>query len=340
MKWLVLLLVGTLVCVSALGQGAAEFMQELEAELGEEALKIESLEKFDQQYEFLRQTVWGLSIFPQRSARGTSDKEAEQDVAEFLLSDATIFKIAELREKVRNTEKSGADATPYLNELKNIVINEYLHIEKLTRYWEIRSRQQIELAFAQPFIELLDQSEQEEFAALLLPLNRRVREFRSQMKALTLEDIDAASEDQNSELEIGEAYSDLRVNAAKAASKMNRFLKGFSVTQTRNTDCGPAVKENSGSADLKVKSVPNIDALYPEMARRQHVEGVVAVEVRVDEQGCATHAKLIQSSGVQELDVAAMEYVFKWSYLPPTDGNKNIAIDKQFRIHFQLREDE
>ncbi|WP_263144646.1 energy transducer TonB [Pseudomonas sp. RIT-PI-AD] len=76
---------------------------------------------------------------------------------------------------------------------------------------------------------------------------------------------------------------------------------------------------------------------YPTQARRRNQQGVVWVEVRLDEFGQQRELKLLRSSGVESLDVAALEAVSVWRFRPETQEGRQVPSRVQIPIQFALK---
>ena len=74
----------------------------------------------------------------------------------------------------------------------------------------------------------------------------------------------------------------------------------------------PAELEN-GSASGPVK-VFHTDPVYPRLARRRGWEGTVYLAIRIAPQGEVIATEIIESSGYEQLDQAALEAVSHWRY--------------------------
>jgi TonB family protein len=69
-----------------------------------------------------------------------------------------------------------------------------------------------------------------------------------------------------------------------------------------------------------------VTPVYPEIARRMKICGLVKVEATVDAQGKVTEVKEV--SGNHMLAVAAADAVKQWRFLPgPADTNENVEIN-------------
>ena len=74
----------------------------------------------------------------------------------------------------------------------------------------------------------------------------------------------------------------------------------------------PKVELPSTDADY----LNNAKPAYPILSKRLHEQGQVTVRVFIDADGQASQASIKQSSGFERLDLASVETVLKWRYLP------------------------
>ncbi|GLS91071.1 hypothetical protein GCM10007916_21390 [Psychromonas marina] len=75
---------------------------------------------------------------------------------------------------------------------------------------------------------------------------------------------------------------------------------------------------------------------YPHSAKRRNIEGIVLVEVWLDEQGKQTKQHIINSSGHQVLDKAALKGIRQWQFSRQQDSGQAIAYRVQVPINFGL----
>lgn len=75
---------------------------------------------------------------------------------------------------------------------------------------------------------------------------------------------------------------------------------------------------------------------YPSQARRRNQQGVVLVEVRLDERGQQRSLNVLRSSGVDSLDRAALDAVAQWRFRPETAGGQAVPSRVQIPIQFAL----
>lgn len=100
--------------------------------------------------------------------------------------------------------------------------------------------------------------------------------------------------------------------------------------------------EASQTPPVPVKGVTGLDnpkPLYPRMARRKGWQGLVILNVWVDESGAARTVALFRSSGHDVLDESALETVKSWRFVPARRGGQNVAAAVQVPIRFTLESD-
>ena len=97
----------------------------------------------------------------------------------------------------------------------------------------------------------------------------------------------------------------------------------------------PATPPTAASAIASTHTIPP----YPELARRLAQQGTVTLSLSIGPDGSVSDATLAQSSGSNQLDQAAIEWVRShWRYHPATQNGKPVATTSQARIVFDLRQ--
>jgi TonB family protein len=83
----------------------------------------------------------------------------------------------------------------------------------------------------------------------------------------------------------------------------------------------------SAASDRPIKS--KVPPVYPELAKRMKISGIVKVEATVDAEGKVTAVKTL--SGSTALQTAAEDAVRKWKFVPG-DGTATVAVDVTFSM--------
>jgi TonB family protein len=84
------------------------------------------------------------------------------------------------------------------------------------------------------------------------------------------------------------------------------------------------------------KLVKQVNPVYPEAARKGHVEGTVILEAKTDEQGNVVDARILRSIPV--LDQAAIDAVKQWKYEPLIIDGKPRKVIFTVTVRFMLKE--
>lgn len=104
-----------------------------------------------------------------------------------------------------------------------------------------------------------------------------------------------------------------------------------------NTTSAPAVPPASPVLSLRPSFVsPPPPPRYPSQARRRNQQGIVRVEVRLDERGNQLKLSLVRSSGVESLDQAALEAVTRWRFRPKVIDGRAVPSRVEIPIEFAL----
>ena len=72
-----------------------------------------------------------------------------------------------------------------------------------------------------------------------------------------------------------------------------------------------------------------VPPVYPELAKRMRISGIVKIEATVDADGKVTDAKTV--SGSHSLSIAAEEAVRKWRFVPAA-AESTVDVDVTFTI--------
>jgi protein TonB len=100
----------------------------------------------------------------------------------------------------------------------------------------------------------------------------------------------------------------------------------------------PVVEEPTPVVRIAARVVSYEEPQYPESARQRREQGVVRVEVEVLADGTAGDVRVVESSGSNALDAAAVAGVRRWKFAPATVGGESVASALALPpIRFRLR---
>ena len=83
-------------------------------------------------------------------------------------------------------------------------------------------------------------------------------------------------------------------------------------------------------------ALETISPVYPELARRAHVEGIVVLEAVIGPDGSVRDVRVLHGTHPL-LDPAAVEAVRRWRYRAATVGTRPVAVFLQVVVTFSLR---
>lgn len=83
------------------------------------------------------------------------------------------------------------------------------------------------------------------------------------------------------------------------------------------------------------KLVRKVDPIYPELARRARVSGIVLLQVTVDERGMVGTVRLIRGNPL--LNQAAIDAVRQWRYSPTLLNGEPVTVIATVTVRFVLR---
>jgi protein TonB len=100
---------------------------------------------------------------------------------------------------------------------------------------------------------------------------------------------------------------------------------------------GPAEEILRVGGDVtKPELIRSVQPVYPEIARRARISGVVIVEAIIDQTGTVTNARILKSlpMGLAE---AAVEAVKQWKYKPATLNGRPVSVYFTLTVNFKLQ---
>ncbi len=97
---------------------------------------------------------------------------------------------------------------------------------------------------------------------------------------------------------------------------------------------GPLRVGGNVKAPTKVKQIPPV---YPELARKARIQGVVIIEAVIDREGNVIRAKVLRSPGAHfGFDQAAIDAVKQWKFKPGTQNGKPVDVIFTLTVIFKL----
>jgi len=307
---------------------------------------LDTVQALDTALEELRRASWTLHD-TQREHPDARGPTHAQDVDRWLLTPSTDARLQALRAQAQKQSTAG-DRAGVAATLKNaaaLVEQERYRAYLLVIWWWLQD------AIAQHArnLEALEQRD----PLVETPDERAARHTRIEQAAVGLGEVLPAA--MTKDFFVGEfgalqqtveandqvlrAYNRERGKLAVAISKRAHDLGTGPAAQARETPCpvvAPApLPTGTRGASLADGNLPP-DALYPRASRRDSFEGVVLVRLWISPSGCVEKAAVDQSSGVADLDAAALTWVLQARFNPAVRDGEPVASQPRVPIAFKL----
>lgn len=101
----------------------------------------------------------------------------------------------------------------------------------------------------------------------------------------------------------------------------------------------PKGQYTPGELDSPLTPLVKIPPIYPMIATRRGIEGVVTVEFVVNEKGLVERLKIIKSSAGQIFDKSVFNCVSQWKFVPGTVGGNPVNTLARTSIRFKLEQE-
>ncbi|HMV63502.1 MAG TPA: energy transducer TonB [Rhodocyclaceae bacterium] len=98
----------------------------------------------------------------------------------------------------------------------------------------------------------------------------------------------------------------------------------------------PGGRSGEVGASFDAEYLDNPRPAYPAEARRRHLEGLVELWVEVGADGRPGEIAVHRSSAVPDLDVAALDAVRRWRFVPARRGETPVAGEVIVPLRFSL----
>jgi TonB family protein len=109
----------------------------------------------------------------------------------------------------------------------------------------------------------------------------------------------------------------------------------------RKSPCPAPATRTSGTDRVSMQQLKrSADEFYPDVSRRDGLEGRVIVALHVSREGCVSKLAIAGSSGSVLLDDAALEYAETFEYLPAAVGGKATESSTKLAVMFKLDQGE
>jgi TonB family protein len=292
-----------------------------------------TLEQADGVLESLRQILWAVNEAPpSRDSRG---RTVAQDLNEFVLAAAPAERIEELRAQAADAPDE-ASRSRALADLGPLLLDETYRAAMIGSYRR-----------------LLDVFEHHR--NLLLPLMAQVGGEETLQARLAAIPLDLAANFEKA-IRIGDfeernvQWESLRSRARELSDGYNSERKrlvgrlppelerGTVAPLERAMDCGAPVPGDPERPSIGLHEPSSPAEFYPAHQEFMEVTGVTLVEISVSATGCAEQVAVVGTSGVADLDQAALSYALAQRYRPGWADGAAVARRATLPLRFTLHD--
>jgi len=136
--------------------------------------------------------------------------------------------------------------------------------------------------------------------------------------------------------DIFNAYNEERVRLSDIMGARDYSNPDRIYTRARTTPCPPPVAGTSGKDEPKAGAVADLEKFYPDVSRNTYIEGRVKLLLVISHTGCMERGYVLGSSGVKELDQAALRWAEESSFLPAERNQQAVAGSMRLAVAFRL----
>jgi len=298
-------------------------------------LQLTNLQQLDDAEGALRRLIWQLHSAPAlHNVTDSRGRDCAQDVDTYLLSAAHAARLEALRAELQH--ESGAAGAPALHEAALLLQEENYLATLVTNYWwlqTLRAQHEENLAAlaarAPPDAAATVQGETATAG------ERLTSAYVAALAAGAGAQGSAVAALKSSANGLFATYNDERGALAVIVSERARERGENSVEQARDTPCPAAVTQTSGG-DKPRPAAGSPPSVYPPASRAAYIEGVVVVRAAIAASGCMLHARVFDSSGVPDLDAAALAWTQRANFSPGERDHHAVAGELDFRVRFKL----
>lgn len=119
-------------------------------------------------------------------------------------------------------------------------------------------------------------------------------------------------------------------------SQEDSEIELIAVTESAPKQADVSVGVHEDIVSKPTFSAPPIPPRYPRLARKRGQEGVVWLDIWLDRDGKQTRLEVVDSSGIDSLDLAAIDAVNGWQFMPRKSGAFTVASRVRIPVEFSL----
>ena len=290
----------------------------------------------------MRKSVWNIYGFDYTAEPDVRGRTLKQDVDDWLLPPAVVARLEALHAQAQDSGHKQAALAKTFAEATVLLQEEVYREGLVNNYWFYQTRLAAQRRVFADLQARLRQGAQPDPVPLTDALANAGRQL---MAALSAREPTLAQQQVNSEqlraavAAVFPAYEEQRARLAAVVSDSERAQGVAPLALARTEPCPPPAAGTSGQP--KPTFAPDTRAVeldYPPEMRRLNLQGVVVVTASIAATGCVTRAEIYTTSGVPELDQAALRWTLSARYLPAERDHQ--AVDAVMRLGVRFKFDQ
>lgn len=303
--------------------------------------RLQTVQQLDEAIEGLRQASWQLHS-TLGTFKDTRGRTAAQDVDEWLLTPDHEANLEALRataaSQAGSGDKKGLART--LQAATALVEQETYLAGVLTTYWSV---QDLALRHGAKLREVTTRLSVKPSAIKAPAVNMIAARLGSDLtQAMGAsspgDEFTDLARLENGRRDLLHAFNEVRANYAAQLSEQDR-AQGKEQAVARDTPCPEPVTRTSG-VDKPGLAEDNQapDSFYPDASRQAEFEGSVTIQAWIAASGCMQKAEVYTSSGVPDLDDAAMRWAQQAKFTPAERDQQPVDGVLLFVVKFEMRD--
>jgi TonB family protein len=308
-------------------------------------VQLNSVAALDESQSQLTRSIWQVyqnKPAPPPDYRG---RKLQDDVNQWLMTAPQLSRLAELRAQADagGAVPQGEGARGALAEASALLEQERDRLYLVWAYWAQQDRI---AAHAANFVALEARLPTSATTARRAPVEAALKDADSKYQAALAASSGAIAQQEAARLPMEDAlqhvldtYNIERGKLGVDLSTAERQAGHEALSRTREAPCPAPVSETSPNdkpALLPGTSSP--DSFYPSQTRKMSFEGDMLLEAEVSASGCIEKVTVYESSGVYDLDQAALDWALIAARMRPAQrDHQPVAGALRFRMRFRLR---
>jgi TonB family protein len=310
-----------------------------------------TLEDLDRLIAVLKLSHWELPRTMGNPPPDATGRRPQDDLEEYVLTEVNLRRITTARQELETRGASGSLVISESEPLALLVQAEACRMMTVTSYWSIRKAREFHQDLIQRLIARLPEVDRPSASGGVATIEAD----DGRLRPLLVEGIKACGNPQpglvnpaNTNLPgwLGdidaqlEAYNEQRQKLAAKLDAVMRAATPEGNAVRRSIACPPpaAATNTPATRRLSIRTQPDLRDYFPREAINYKVTGNAKLRMTYDDTGCITSIAILESTGADILDAAAIRIGFDYALLPPQEDGKPIEGGVILPVNFSIRD--